>query len=235
MVFDAPQDNSHKVAQAALACYPHVSALHFSADDMYEIHCNQLGFQQSHGDWVVFAQDDCWMYDRGWDQMLASVIGRTPNIGVVGLLAWSRFYDATKWDRLEINRPHKGDSFDTAGLEAQLGVWQCDAVCRPFAISAALLTQFRGLNLAYCPLEFDDVDVCVRALQEGKRNVLVPFDIKNTTASKDTISTERRAKMWSESFWRFGLYHAHYLNGRGAVKPQFLYPLRESEGGLVFV
>ena len=234
MVFDAPKDNSHKVAQNALKDYPAVSTVHLSANDMYEIHCNQLGFQQSHGEWVIFAQDDCWMYDRDWDHTLVSVVERIHDVGVIGLLAGSRFYDSKDWKRLEIDRAHKGDAFDTAE-PLQLGVWQCDAACRPFAISAKLLTEFKGLNLAYCPLEFDDVDVCVKALRIGRRNLLIPFDIKNTTASKSTISAQRRAQIWAHSFWRFGLYHACYLDQRGAVAPQLLYPLREAKGGLELV
>jgi len=235
LIYDAPVDDSFKRASLALKEYQFVSDLHLSADNMYEIHCNQMGFQQSHGDWVIFAQDDTWMYDQDWDLTLLEVIRRIPDVGVIGLLAGSRFYHAEKWERLEIDRPHKGENFNSTELVKHLGVWQVDAACRPFAISAQLLTAFRGLNLAFCPMEFDDMDVSIRALQAGKRNVLVPFDIMNTTASKSTISSQRRAQIWALSFWRFGLYHAGFLNQRTPVVPQLLCPLREAKGGLEFV
>lgn len=231
-VFDDPQDDSIDIARHFLRTRE-ISACLLTADDMYEIHCNQLGFQYSRGEWVIFVQDDNWMHDQDWDRTFASVVGRTPDVGVIGFLAGANFLSGTNWERIEVQREHKDEL--VTGTIAELGVWQCDTVCRPFAISAKLLTEFRGLNLAYCPLEFDDMDVCVKAIQAEKRNLLIPFDLVNTKAGDETISREERTQMWSQSFWRFKLSHRSYLDMRTPVPPEILYPVKVMSGGLRLV
>jgi len=231
LVYDKPEDDSHAVAQATIAKYSYVAANHLPADDMYEVHCNMLGFQQSHGDIVVFVQDDNWMYTQDWDLTLVRTLQRVHNIGVVGLLAGASFYDALTWDRLEVETSHKEE---VAGVPLEMGLWQCDAVCRPFAIRADLLTALRGLSLVYCPLDFDDLDLCVRALKRDLNNVLIPFDVVNTMAGKQTLERAWKEQVYERSFWRFRQMHAPFLDSRGWVGPVLLDKLAEEGGRLVY-
>lgn len=234
IVYDALRDKSRTRAERALDSYG-VSACHLEVVELFEIFCNQLGFQQSHGEWVIFLQDDNWMYDRYWDRTVVDVIRRTPDIGVIGLLAGSSFQDIGSWDRLEIDREHKGEHLGRGVKDLELGVWQCDAVCRPFAISAKLLSELRGLSLVYYPQSFDDLDVSIRALQVGKRNVLIPFDLVNTVGKLKTMTEQQRKEIWLASYEQFKRRHRDYLDTRTPVPPKMLQPLQVLNGGLAMV
>jgi len=43
-------------------------------DDRYEIFCNNLALKHASGDYIVFKQDDNWIYDENWDLLLGKML-----------------------------------------------------------------------------------------------------------------------------------------------------------------
>lgn len=86
LVFDDCKDNSVNIAKSYLENLPYEYQILF-ADDKFEIFCNNLALENSTGDFVLFIQDDNWMYDNCWDYTISEIIKLVPNIGCIGLLA----------------------------------------------------------------------------------------------------------------------------------------------------
>lgn len=90
VVFDACRDRSAEIAEAYLSKCPYEYKF-FYADDKYEIFCHNLALENATGDYIVFIQDDNWIYDKNWDTLLEQVLKRVDNVGVIGFLAGVRF------------------------------------------------------------------------------------------------------------------------------------------------
>jgi len=189
VVLDACKDDSEQVALRSLEKWGLPYKILY-ADDKYEIYCNQLALNHATGDWIVFIQDDNWMYDLNWDSMLRRVIRRIPQVGVIGLLAGADIVADFRWNRIEVNRPHKGANFQVEA-EYILGVWLVDTVCRPFAANVAQLKGMGGLDFQYRPTMFDDIDLSLKLSYAQAINVLIPFDVVNTVAGEATIGLPR--------------------------------------------
>ena len=89
IVFDDCQDKSVEIAEEYLRGCPYEHKFLF-ADDKFEIFCHNLALENATGDYVVFVQDDNWIYDKNWDTLLEQVLQRVDNVGVIGLLAGVR-------------------------------------------------------------------------------------------------------------------------------------------------
>lgn len=86
IVFDACKDNSEAIAKETLQQYNYPHTFLY-ADDQFEIYCNNLALEHSTGDYILFIQDDNWIYDKNWDATLMTIINQTKNIGAIALLA----------------------------------------------------------------------------------------------------------------------------------------------------
>jgi glycosyltransferase involved in cell wall biosynthesis len=96
VVFDACRDRSEEIAGAYLSRQPYEYKF-FHADDKFEIYCHNLALENATGDYIVFIQDDNWIYDKDWDALLEQVLRRVDNVGVIGFLAGLDFVKATPW------------------------------------------------------------------------------------------------------------------------------------------
>jgi len=230
LVFDACTDGSEEIARRVAASYGLPCVLLY-ADDAYEIRCSNMALEKASGDAIVFVQDDNWIYDRGYDDTLAEAMARIERIGAVGLLAGLELQQGLRWQRIEIDRPHKGVHFHGTGDRA-LAVYAVDAINRPFAIHVDLLRSLGGLDEAYCPTSYDDLDLSIRLLKAGYTNVYVPFDLVNTCASKETMGQAAIVGHYGRGHALCRQRHEAYVD-RMEGTLQMLYPLREQEGGLV--
>jgi len=230
LVFDACADGSEAIARDVLAGYELPCVWRY-ADDVYEIRCNNMALERSTGDVIVFVQDDNWIYDRGYDDTLARVMACTESVGAVGLLAGLQLRRGLSWRRIEVDRPHKGERFHCAGCQA-LGVYAVDAINRPFAIRVDVLRSLGGLDEVYCPTSYDDLDLSIRLLRAGYTNVYVPFDVLNTSASKETMGQAAIAGHYGRGHALCRRRHEGYID-RMESTLEMLYPLCEQEGGLV--
>jgi len=125
IVFDDCKDASPEIAERVLQGRG-LNYQFLYADDESEIYCNDLAFQHATGDFIIFIQDDNWIYDRDWDDTLVQVLHRVDNIGAVGLLAGLEMKRGPRLSkrRIEVNRPHKGEDFWVKEV-FDLGVWSC--------------------------------------------------------------------------------------------------------------
>lgn len=230
IVFDDCRDASPEIAERVLLGRG-LDYQFLYADDEYEIFCNDLAFQHATGDFIIFIQDDNWIYDRDWDDTLAEVLGRVDNVGAVGLLAGVEMRRGPRlsYRRIEVNRPHKGDNF---GLEEvfDLAVWCVDAINRPFGISTDLLREMGGLDFAFRPMDFDDMDLSLKLLQRGYTNIYVPFDLLNVVGKRSTIGESGMRKNWLHGYQLCRARHGEFVRRRLGTSLSRLYSLEERSG-----
>jgi len=195
VVFDGCKDKSEKNAQRYLdVIFPNYRFLY--ADNDFELFCNNLALEHSTGDYVLFIQDDNWMYTKDWDAILKKVINKVSGIGLIGLLAGAGFVTGRTlygqgW-RVETNTLHKGKCFD-ATYEVQekydYDVWQVDTVIRPLCISRKLLLSKGGFDKAYMPRYGDDTDLSLKLWLDKKVNIYIPFDLVNLVGYRSASGT----------------------------------------------
>lgn len=233
LVFDDLHDESKQIADEQFENYGY-SYLPLFADNKYEIFCNNLALQHATGDYIIFTQDDNWMFDKNWDITLAETITRIPNLGVIGFLAGVKvFAPPIRLERIEANRSHKGKYFEMHGIKScDLAVWQVDIINRPFCVSKQLLCELGGLDKMYEPTYGDDFDLSLKLLQKGRTNIYIPFDLVNTGGFKETLDRElfKKAKQEARILWqqRYG----KFLAERQENNISRLWILRETPKGL---
>lgn len=212
IVFDDLKDNSKSIAEKYLI----ESGLNYKflfANDKHEIFCNNLALKHAKGDFIIFIQDDNWIYDKGWDLILKKTIQETKNVGAIAFLAGSKIisYSKTnqilsiikKWikhlifknnsfypkfglQRLESNRKHKGVNFMQMKIPSlPIGIWEINVITRPFCISRELLLQYGGLNKVFMPHTGDDLDLSLKLLRDGYKNLYISFDLVNISTIGD--------------------------------------------------
>lgn len=236
VVFDDLRDNSKKIVDQRFKVYKH-TYLPLFADNKYEIYCNNLALQNAKkGNYIIFIQDDNYMYDKNWDLLLAEIIKRTPNLGVIGFLSGLRVLaPPIRWECIETDRPHKGKYFKMREIESyDLAVWQVDAINRPFCINKQLLNALEGLDKEYEPTFGDDFDLSLKLLREGRTNLYIPFDLKNTGGFKETLDKEffKQTKREARKLWetRYG----YWLERRCEDSVRKLWKLQQLPYGLGF-
>jgi GT2 family glycosyltransferase len=199
VVCDACTDESASIACHTMKAYPHIDYIPLETDDIFEIAVNNVALQHAAeaSDLILFIQDDNWMHDIEWDRTLAQVIQASEHVGAIGLLAGVNFDTNLKRQRIEVNRPYKAKYFDRHGIDSYpLAVYEVDTVIRPFAVSTPLLRQYGGLGPGFDLIVWDDIELSLRLLRDGYRNLYVPFDVVNTSEIAGTMDQDR----WRRSF-----------------------------------
>jgi len=215
IVFDDLKDDSKLNAQK----YLDESGIKYKflyANDKHEIFCNNLALEYSIGDYIIFIQDDNWIYDKNWDIILCNIIHDQNKVGAIALLAGAKiipiskkikivntikkvlrlfmltkskaFYPSLVVERLETNREHKGENFSIHDISSlPLGIWQIHIITRPFCISRKLLLNYGGLNKSFMPHTGDDIDLSLKLLSDGYQNIYVSFDLVNISTIGDNL------------------------------------------------
>jgi hypothetical protein len=215
IVLDACRDRSKEIVEdffrrRGLPCKL------FETDNIHEILSNRLMADHASGDVIVFIQDDNWMYDRGWDDILADAFESDPRCAAVGLLAGLELYPDARlsYRRIEVDRPHKGSNFHASGVVTEPAIYQVDAINRPFATSLRVYRELNGLDTTFCPHSYDDLDYSVRALKAGYSCLYVPFDVVNVSGCKDTIGKERLNQTYGFGHNLCAQRHGEFLSKR---------------------
>lgn len=204
-VFDDCTDKSAAVAARTMAEYGDtIRYLPLHTDNIWEIRCNNRALEQAQGDVIIFAQGDNWCYTPGWDDTLFAVMDKAEEfyhtplgmvVGAIGLLAGVKFNADFSLNRIECDRPHKGENFALHGIDPStypLSVYRVDAINRPFAVNVDNLRDYKGLDETYCPMDWDDADLSLQLLSLGYTNLYIPFDVVNLCSKKETLT---RAQM----------------------------------------
>lgn len=222
VVCDGCYDASVEVARNTLYGYPYPIQV-VETPNVYEIKANNHALQYAAADseWIVFIQDDNWIYDQGWDDLLYRIALQiefnVAQVGCIGLLAGVYWVNRRLFHRVEVNRPHKGEHYDTHGIPDGTyppAVYAVDFINRPFAIRTPLIREYGGLEEAYCPMDFDDTDLSLRLLRDGYTNIYIPFDLVNTCAKVTTRSREDRDASYAHGAAVFDQRHGDWLEAR---------------------
>lgn len=238
IVFDDCKDRSVEIAHRYLR-EKKCEYVFLFADNRYELFCNNLALRYATGDYVIFIQDDNWIYDKDWDLLLEEVLSHVNNIGGISFLAGVKMLPDPKkinLKRIEIDRPHKKEYFAAHNLpDYELGVWRVDSITRPFCISRQLLLSCGGLDDAFSPACGDDLDLGLKLLKQGKVNIYIPFDILNVVGSKETLTHEFRRAIYEQAYTLNYERHHKYIMEREDDSVQLLIPLAVAKDGRLIV
>lgn len=215
VVFDDLRDKSKEITDSLFKAHGY-NYLPLFADNKYEIYCNNLALKNATGEYIIFIQDDNYIYDKNWDLFLSEIIKCIPNLGAIGFLSGLKVLaPPIHWECIEADRPHKGKYFKMREIEScDIAVWQVDAINRPFCINTELLDALGGLDRAYEPTYGDDFDLSLKLLCKNKTNIYIPFDLKNTGGFKKTLDKEffKRTKRETRELWQ--VRYGHWLEKR---------------------
>lgn len=220
-VFDALNDKSHDIIVENMKNYS-VSYQTYFANDKHEIFCNNLGLSKSSGEYVIFIQDDNWIYDKNWDLILDKIYSiKEINVGAVALLAGAKilptsfYYDflirnylilrynlrelaklrfnflrfgfGFTLERMETDTPHKKENFSNFKISSlERAIWTTHLITRPFCVNRLLLNKYKGLDKKFMPHWGDDIDLSIKLILDGYRNVYYPFDLVNISTVTDS-------------------------------------------------
>lgn len=200
---------------------------------------NNLGVEASRGEHVVFVNDDCEVVSGDWLTRLSMHLS-TPDVGVVG--ARLLFGDG----RVQ----HAGLVARDGWIEHRFGGYPDDHRSMPspvedvsavtgacLAITRSLFDEVGGFPVEF-PLNFNDVDLCFRVAEAGKRVVLDHAAVltHHETSSRDPgITDEEQAAFvarWPERSRRDRFDHPEYLPVRAQpiAPPAALLRLRRTLG-----
>ncbi len=232
IVFDDCKDNSPKIAEKVLK-ERKLDYQFLYADDEFEIYCNDMAFKNATGDFIIFIQDDNWMYDKNWDDTLVQIISKVEKIGAVGLLAGLEMKHSKEisYRRIEVDRPHKGENFQVKE-DFDLAVWSVDSINRPFGIFTNLLREIGGLDFAFRPTCGDDLDLSLKLLKKGYINIYIPFDVKNLVASNSTMNPDFISNTYIQAFRLNQKRYGNFLCRRLGSNLKKIFLLEEQSGGL---
>lgn len=234
-VFDALHDCSDLTVGKLMKNYPTVAYRSLYTPDVFEIKANNAALALATGDVIVFVQDDNSMYDRHWDDTLAAIWQQSPDTGTVSLLSGVRMHPNFDLDRIECYRSHKDERAWVHGINKDaypLGVYQVDAINRPFSVRVDVLRGYGGLDEAYCPMDYDDADLSFKLLRDGYRNLYAPFDVLNICAKKETLSQATIAENYQRGERIAKARWGSFIAGRES-STKLLYPMTVTSEGLV--
>jgi GT2 family glycosyltransferase len=206
-VIDDPAiyDEARITAIDLFGCYAMPFTLVYGQRNAGFAAATNLGAAEARGEFLLLLNSDVLPRHRGWLSALVAAHRAAPDAGAVGpkLLyedgsvqhAGMRFYRLPVWGGLWVNdHPLKGQPNSPAS-----NTLQCDALT-----GACLLLRtdmFRasgGLSEDYIIGDFEDSDLCLNLLRQGKRNYLV--------ASVELYHLERQSQnMIGETSWRTNL------------------------------
>ena len=99
IVFDDLKDNSLKIAKKILT-ENNIDFKFLFADDRHEIFCNNLALKNAKGEFVIFIQDDNWIFDKNYDKFLYDFFQSKAEIGLVGLLNGAQLENNSNQNKL---------------------------------------------------------------------------------------------------------------------------------------
>jgi len=211
-VCDGCTDDSVGECNRWSAEHPGVDMKVLHTPDVWEIKANNAALKRASGEIIIFAQDDNTMHTFGWDQIVCDIFEK-PCVGAVGLLAGLRFTSPLAYLRVEAYTPHKGDTWIAECSADARYVHVVDAINRPFAVRTAELRSFGGLCEDYCPLEWDDADLCMVLRKLGYHILYAPLDCVNSTRRMKTLGPGRMDDDFKRGKAIFQARHIPYLNG----------------------
>jgi GT2 family glycosyltransferase len=188
---------------------------------------NNFGVEYARGQHLLFLNSDVLPKKDGWVAELLRIYKSTPGIGLLGAkllyedgslqhagIAFERY---APWGELWINdHPLKGQS--PAGLT---GVQEVDAVTAACVLmEASLFRQFGGFSEDYVVGDFEDSDLCLKALAAGRKS-MVALDVElfhlERQSQAGTGDALWRANLTAYNCWVHNTRWSSVLNVKGTA------------------
>lgn len=145
---------------------------------------------------IIFLDNDVYVGSRDWLEKMASVLDSEPRIAIVGpklVFAWDR--STIQFAGGGVSRTGRvlfmgrGQARDDERFNVQRDVQFVISAC--MMLCRELVDEIGGLDEAYNPVQYEDIDLCYRARQKGRRVVYTPMvemlhDESATTAGEPT-------------------------------------------------
>ncbi len=152
-----------------------------------------LGASLATGRWVAFLNDDA-VVTVGWLDGLVGVLERDPSVGLVGsAIVDDRGSVLEFGSGLEGLAPHP---LDRGAEPGALGARVPRDVAFVSACSVVISTELFGLvgrfDEDFYPAYFEDVDLCLRVWEAGRRVVVTPGSVVVHTESSSTTRIQRQ-------------------------------------------
>jgi glycosyltransferase involved in cell wall biosynthesis len=141
----------------------------FHEENVHELRCTNRGFREGRGPLLATWQDDMFLRHPWFVPELLATFAALPEIGLLSLSRGLNFYpDPEPLRRWE-------DLTDWRWLRSTIGpaplnwfrIEEVDGVIRPWVVRRACLEQTGLLDEAYCPTEWDEIDLCYKIRQAG--------------------------------------------------------------------
>ncbi len=146
-----------------------VSVRTFHEDDVHELRCDNRGFRESRGQFLIAWQDDMFVQKDWMLPELHRTFTTYPEIGLIALSRGTNCY----WKAEPIERWDQIHDWDR--LKSTIGprfwnwfyLFEVDSVVRPWVVTRACIEKHGPLDEAFVPCEWDEADLCFRIREAG--------------------------------------------------------------------
>lgn len=175
-----------------LANHDWVSTVHSESNRGFAGGAN-LGASRATGRWVAFLNDDAVVTD-GWLDGLVGVLERDPSVGLVGSVIVDDGGSVLEFGSgLEGLAPHaldRGADLGTLGARVPRDVAFVSACS--VVMSTELFERVGRFDEDFYPAYFEDVDLCLRIWEAGRRVVVTPASVVVHSESASTTRVQRQ-------------------------------------------
>lgn len=195
---------------------------------------NNLGAQSASGDVLVFLNDDTEVVSQNWLERLTMYLS-IPDVGIVGPML--RFADGRVQHAGIVVRDGYVEHVYGGYWPEDLDLWARDVTAVTgacLAIRSGLFDELGGFNEEF-PLNFNDVDLCLRARQRGCRVVadleteLLHLESASRSSGISTFEQELFERLWGQQTQADPFGHPSFTRHRiePIVPPLALLGLRD--------
>lgn len=141
----------------------------FHESDVHQLRCNNRGFREARAPLFLVWDDDMFLEVPWLVPELLETFGAYPDIGLLslirGMYCFPIQYPITEWEHLHDPR-HMVPAIGPSGLN-WLQLSEVDVVIRPWVVRRACIEKVGPLDEAFCPVEWDEADLCYRIRVQG--------------------------------------------------------------------
>lgn len=142
----------------------------FHEPDVNQVKCNNRGFREARAPLSLVWDDDMFLEVSWLVPELLETFRAYPDIGLLslirGLYLFPALYPITEWEQLRDPRHQVTTSGPGIGLN-WFRLAEVDIVIRPWVVRREVLDKVGPLDEAFCPIEWDEADLCYRIRQGG--------------------------------------------------------------------
>ena len=140
----------------------------FHEDDVNQVRCNNRGFAEARAPLFLVWDDDMFLEVRWFVPELLDTFDAYPDLGLLSLIRGLNLfplrYPIEKW--ADLHDPRHMVATIGEGPLNWLRLTEVDIVIRPWVVRRGCIDKVGPLDVAFCPIEWDEADLAYR-LREG--------------------------------------------------------------------